>query len=93
MPSPPRRLLSLASLSAGQRGYVIHRDASDNVRSYIDQRGLRPGAAFSVLTTSRDRMLVQVGERRISLARTLAEMVQVEAEEMPRRAQIQEVIP
>lgn len=72
----PSRLL--AALSAGQRGHVVRCDASGAARVFLDEQGIRPGASLTVAATAEDSLLVQVGEAHVSLARTLAEMVQVE---------------
>ena len=81
---PSRPPISLAALSAGQRGHVTRCDVGATVRSYLDERGISPGAAFTVMATAPDSLLVQVGKRHVSLARMLAQMVQVETEEIQR---------
>ena len=80
---PSRPTISLAALSAGQQGHIVRCDVGATAGSYLDERGVRPGAALTVMATAPDSMLVQVGERHISLARTLAHRVQVETEEIP----------
>jgi DtxR family Mn-dependent transcriptional regulator len=80
---PVRLLLPLAALSTGQRAHVIHCDVSEATRSFLDERGVRPGASVTVVATADDSLLVQVEEKHISLARTLAETVQVETEKVP----------
>jgi len=79
-------LRPLATLSAGQRGHVIRRDMSDTARSFLDERGVRPGATLTVEAVAEDGVLVQVSGTHISLARELAEAVQVEPQEMKTRA-------
>ena len=79
---PPHFLRPLAALSAGQRGHVIRRDVSDTVRTFLDERGVRPGATLAVEAVAEDSILVQVGEAYVSLARALAEAVQLEPEEV-----------
>jgi DtxR family Mn-dependent transcriptional regulator len=90
---PARSLLSLSVLSAGQRGHVVRCDVSDSARTFLDEQGVRPGATFAVVATAEDSLLVQIGEAHISLARTLAEVIQVEPEEAkdetPERTSIQ----
>ncbi len=83
---PVRSLLPLAVLSAGQRGHVIRCDVSEAARAFLDERGVRPGATLAVVATADDSLLVQVGEAHISLARTLAEAVQVEMKKVPSEA-------
>ena len=77
---PVRPLLSLAALSAGQRGHVIRCDVSEAVRAFLDEQGVRLGVTLAVAATAEDNLLVQVGEAHVSLARALAEAVQVEME-------------
>ena len=77
---PARSLLPLAALSAGQRAHVIRCDVSEATRAFLDEWDLRPGATLAVVATTDDSLLVQVGEAHISLARALAEAVQVEME-------------
>jgi len=76
-----RALLPLAKLSAGQRGHVVRCDVHEAVRAFLAERGMRPGAHFTVMATAEDSLLVQVGEAHISLARSLGENVKVELAE------------
>jgi len=85
---PARPLLPLAALSAGQRGHVIRCDVSEAVRAFLDEQGVRPGASLTVVATAEDSLLMQMGETHVSLARALAEAVQVEMEIMPSAAAI-----
>jgi len=77
---PVRSLLSLSALSAGQRAHVIRCDASGAACAFLDEQEVRPGASLTVVATAEDSLLVRVGETHVSLARTLAEAVQVEME-------------
>jgi Fe2+ transport system protein FeoA len=43
---------------------------------------LRPGASLTVQAIAADSLFVQVGEKQISLARTLANSITVEPEDM-----------
>jgi Fe2+ transport system protein FeoA len=83
---PVRPLLSLAALSAGQRGHVIRCDVSEAVRAFLDEQGVRLGVTLAVAATAEESLLVQVGEAHVSLARALAEAVQVEMERTPSEA-------
>lgn len=83
---PAHSLLSLAALSAGQRGHVIRCDVSEPVRAFLNEQGVRPGVTLAVVATAEDNLLVQVGEMHVSLARALAEAVQVEMERTPSKA-------
>ncbi|MEA3338920.1 MAG: metal-dependent transcriptional regulator, partial [Chloroflexota bacterium] len=76
-----RALLPLAKLSTGQRGHVAICDVNEAARVFLDERGIRPGAPFTVMATAEDSLLVQVGRAHISLARSLAEAVRVELDE------------
>ena len=75
---PTRPLVTLAALSAGQQGHVVRCDVSDAARAFLDEQGIRPGARLTAVATAEDSVLVQVGEAHISLARSLAEAIQVE---------------
>ncbi len=77
---PARFLLPLAALSAGQHVHVVRCDVDEAARAFLDERGVRPGATLAVVATADGSLLVQVGEAHVSLARTLAEAVQVEME-------------
>jgi DtxR family Mn-dependent transcriptional regulator len=77
---PARTLVPLAALSAGQQGHVVRCDVSDTARAFLDEQGIRPGASLRAVVTAEDSLLVQAGERHISLARALTEAVQVEPE-------------
>ena len=79
---PARSLLPLAALSAGQRAHVVRYDADEAARAFLDERGVRPGATLAVAATADDSLLVQVGETHVSLARALAEAVQVETKKV-----------
>ena len=78
---PTRSLLPLTDLFAGQQCHVIRCDANQAGCAFLDEHGVRPGAALTVLATADDSLLVQVGEVQISLARILAEWITVEPEE------------
>ena len=73
-----RALLPLARLSAGQCGHVVRCNVNPAALAFLDERGVRPGALFAVMVTAGDSLLIQVGKAHISLARPLAEAVQVE---------------
>ncbi len=74
-----RPLRPLATLSAGQQGHVARCDIDDEaVRAFLDRRGIRPGATLTVIATADDSLLVQVDDVSISLARALAEALQVD---------------
>jgi len=75
---PARPLRPLAALSTGQRGHVVRCDVSGAARAFLDEQGIRPGASVTVVATAEDSLLVRVDEAHVSLARTLAEAVEVE---------------
>ncbi|RLC66577.1 MAG: hypothetical protein DRI48_04350 [Chloroflexi bacterium] len=78
---PARPLHPLAALSAGQRGHVVRCDVDKAARAFLDEQGMRPGATLTVVAVGEDSLLVRVGEAHVSLARTLAEGIQVEPKE------------
>jgi DtxR family transcriptional regulator, Mn-dependent transcriptional regulator len=78
---PARILVPLAAFSAAQRARVVHCDVSEAAQTFLDERGVRPGASVTVMATAEDSLLVQVGEAHISLARAVAEAIQMEPEE------------
>jgi DtxR family Mn-dependent transcriptional regulator len=75
---PARFLYPLTALSAGQRGHVIRCDVSEAAQVFLDEQGVRAGASVTVMATAEDSLLLQVGEAHISLARAVAEAIQVE---------------
>lgn len=75
-------LLPLARLSAGQQGHVVRCEVDDVVRAFLSEQGLCPGATLTVMATAEESLLVQAGETRVSLARTLAEAIWVESQEI-----------
>ncbi|MEA3397404.1 MAG: metal-dependent transcriptional regulator, partial [Chloroflexota bacterium] len=81
-----RALLPLAKLSTGQRGHVVRCDVDEAARAFLAERGMRPGARFTVVATAEDSLLVQIGGAHISLARSLGENVQVELAEQSKLA-------
>ncbi|MCD4738579.1 MAG: FeoA domain-containing protein, partial [Anaerolineae bacterium] len=81
-----RALLPLAKLSAGQRGHVVRCDVNEAARAFLAERGLRPGARFTVMATAEESLLVRVGGGHISLARSLGENVKVELAEKSKLA-------
>jgi DtxR family Mn-dependent transcriptional regulator len=78
---PTRSRLPLTKLPVGQACHVIRCDATQAGCTFLDDHDIRPGAALSVLVTTADSLLVQVGESQISLAQTLAEFIVVEPED------------
>jgi DtxR family Mn-dependent transcriptional regulator len=85
-----RRLMPLATLSVGQRAHVVSREVGEAARGFLDQGGLRPGASLIVVGTAEDTLLVKVDEGYVSLARTLAEGIQVEADEKEGELEIED---
>jgi DtxR family Mn-dependent transcriptional regulator len=77
---PAHFLYPLTAFSAGQRGHVVRCDVSEAAQTFLDEQGVRPGASVTVMATAEDSLLVQVGEAHISLARAVAEAIQVEPE-------------
>jgi DtxR family Mn-dependent transcriptional regulator len=78
---PARSVIPMAALSVGQRGQVVRCDVGDAAQAFMHERGLRPGVTVTVLAIGGDSLLVQVEGTQTSLARTLAESVQVEPED------------
>ncbi len=76
---PPRTLVALTALPAGQRAHVVRCDVSDAARAFLEEQGVRPGASLTVVAAAADSILVQVGEAKLSLARGLSEAIQLEA--------------
>jgi DtxR family Mn-dependent transcriptional regulator len=77
---PDRPTVALATLTAGQRGRVLRCDLEGAPLSFLAEQGLRPGAWLDVVAASKDGVLVQVGQAHVSVARGLAEAIQVEVE-------------
>jgi DtxR family Mn-dependent transcriptional regulator len=78
---PTRPVVALTALAAGQQGHVVRCDVDGAAHAFLSEQGIRPGAALVVLATAEDGVLIQVGAAPISLARSLAEAVQVESKE------------
>jgi DtxR family transcriptional regulator, Mn-dependent transcriptional regulator len=76
-PSPLPHLADLASLAAGQVGHVVNLVVGDAARAFLEEQGLRAGAALVVLGRGRDSLLIAVGNRELSLAVAMARGVQV----------------
>ncbi len=82
---PERIVVPLAGLAAGQQGHVVRCEVSDADRAFLDEQGVHPGGMLMVLATAEGSLLVDVGGERISLARTLAQAIQVEPQETPKQ--------
>jgi DtxR family Mn-dependent transcriptional regulator len=76
---PDRLTVVLAQLPAGQRGRVIRCDLEGASRSFVDEQGIRPGVWLEAIATAGDSILVQVGEKQVSLAQSLTKAIQIEA--------------
>jgi len=74
-----RPVVSLAALSAGQRGHVVRCDVEETALAFLTKHGIRPGAMLTVIAATDESLLVQLGDKTISLARALAEKVQIDA--------------
>ena len=77
---PSRVLVPLATLPAGQRAILVRREVSDAVRTFLNERGVRPGVGLTVVATAENSILVQVDDSHLTLARSLAESIQLETE-------------
>jgi DtxR family Mn-dependent transcriptional regulator len=64
---PERVLLSLDRLNAGHTGIVVHIDLPEDTQSYLEDLGLRTGAAFQVLAASSSSCLLKTGGESLSL--------------------------
>lgn len=71
-------LVDLAAVPAGQQGHVVRCDVGDSVRAFLEEQGIRPGQELTVLAVADDSVLVSVDKMHVSLARGLAESVQLE---------------
>lgn len=78
---PAGREQTLAELNAGQKGYYLRCTADKASDEFLLGQGLRPGARVQVVASAAQSLLVEVGGRRITLDRSLADKVQVEPEE------------
>ena len=85
---PASSTFPLVVLSVGQPCHVIRCDANQAGCAFLDEHGIRPGASLTVQAMADDSLLVQVGEMQISLARTLAESITVEPEDVERLPQV-----
>ena len=76
-----RPLSALTALSPGQRGHVVRCDVDDAARAFLNEQGLRPGASLTVVATAESSVLLKIRGTHVSLARSLAEAIQLEMEE------------
>ena len=77
---PVHAWVSLLKLPAGQGCHVIRCDADPTGCSFLNEQGIFPGVSLTVLAITDESLLIQVGEAKISLARSLAESILVEKE-------------
>jgi len=82
---PSRPLTPLTALSAGQRGHVVRCDVDEAARAFLGEQGIRPGAKLTVEAVGGDSILVLVAGTRVSLARGLAEGVQLDKEKIDKK--------
>lgn len=75
---PAHALVPLTALSAGQRGHVVRCAVSDAARTFLDEQGIRPGVTLTVTAIAEDSILLLIEEKHLSLARRLAEAIQLE---------------
>lgn len=75
---PQRQLYPLSSLSIGQRAHIVRCDVDGDTCRYLEEQGVHPGASLVVLAKAEKSLLLQIGERRVSLSRSLAEAIRVE---------------
>ncbi len=52
-------------------------EAGNAARAFLEERGIRPGASLVVVAAAPDSLLVQVEVAHVSLARALAEAINV----------------
>jgi DtxR family Mn-dependent transcriptional regulator len=71
---------TLAKLGVGQQGYYLRCTADEASSAFLAGQGLRPGACIKVLVRAPHSMLVEVNGKKVTLDRSLADAVQVEAE-------------
>jgi DtxR family Mn-dependent transcriptional regulator len=72
---------SLVEARVGQSGHCVRCTADEASCGFLIGQGLHPGAAFQVVATSPDSLLLETGGRRIALDRSLATTVWVEIQE------------
>ena len=79
---PTRSWPLLTELPVGQVCHVIRCDANQAGCAFLDEHGIRPGASLTVLAMADDGLFLQVGDAQISIARSLAESITVELEDI-----------
>jgi DtxR family transcriptional regulator, Mn-dependent transcriptional regulator len=77
---PPRPAILLTELPAGQRARVLSCDVEGAPRSFLEDKGLHPGAWLQMVALAEDGVLIQVERSFVSLAQSLALAIRVEAE-------------
>jgi len=73
-------LVPLADLAVGESGHLVRRDVGDVALAFLDDTGLRAGVDVTVMAATQESVLLCVGESSVSLGRTLARELWVEAE-------------
>ncbi len=78
---PERAVVPLSALSAGRRGHVVGYDVDEVAGVFLLRRGMHPGAAFEVLASTNESLLVLAGDEQVEVALALADGIQVELEQ------------
>jgi DtxR family Mn-dependent transcriptional regulator len=72
---------SLVELAVGQTGYCLRCTADEASAAFLADQGLRPGARIKVLAGAPQSLLVEVSGQKVTVGRSLAGTVRVEAKQ------------
>ena len=77
--TPPRAPeFRLSDLMTGDPAEVLHVEASGTAVNFLEAEGLRAGTALEILAVGDNRaMLVQIGDRQVTLAAPIADAILV----------------
>ncbi len=74
---PEQETVPLSKLTAGSSGMITVIEAEEGILSYLEEHGLRPGAAVLVQASSADSVLLKVDEKDIALNGTLMGQIHI----------------
>jgi len=81
-------LRPLSALHVGQSGHVVRCEVDDAAKSFLEARGVRPGAKFVLVAAAQESLLVEVGLSKVSLSRGLSDAIQVESKDVQRTTRL-----
>ena len=77
---PPQVTVPLSEFSSGQRGVITACNLPEGASAFAREQGLWPGTALTVMAVAEESLLLFVKGRHVSIARGLAEAVEVQVD-------------